>query len=479
MSNDPQCAQVGATLQLPRLSQLLRDLTLVETRHRLGARSVAAARADALARALGLAAADGRIPWAALALARAGRARPTPALGLDHAGALADRHRPYPDARPGHAGTCRKRESRALMQAMAPYFAQDGIDARRFTTPARWLASGEVLADLPSASLDRVRRRRRPALDAGHADAAPPAERDADAALHPSGQRRARRARPASRQFVLDQRQRPPRRAAAGRDAAPTGRRRPARRRAAGRLGALGRRPGSKIDQSACRDLLRRAATPAARRSLVLCSERHALVFAPGPGGWGDRLRRRCSRAEPATILPTNYENHHPRHSAPRRLDPGTGRRASPAGAPVRGARRQRHGRTRRRPEPPAAARRTCMGAAGRGTAAGRRHRAGQAPVHRGRLRLRRRHRLRGRHARPAPARRAPCGLHRAGPGARRLRPDGADRAARQGQRRRRADHGRQRHRQHRGRGPCARARPAGAGDRPPPAGQPRCPTPT
>lgn len=46
-------------------------------------------------------------------------------------------------------------ESRALMAAMQPYFAEDGITLR-YDSPGRWLASGEIFRGLLTASLDRV-----------------------------------------------------------------------------------------------------------------------------------------------------------------------------------------------------------------------------------------------------------------------------------------------------------------------------------
>jgi hypothetical protein len=46
-------------------------------------------------------------------------------------------------------------ESRALLTAMAPYFAEDGITLH-WAAPDRWLASGTALHELACASVDRV-----------------------------------------------------------------------------------------------------------------------------------------------------------------------------------------------------------------------------------------------------------------------------------------------------------------------------------
>jgi hypothetical protein len=46
-------------------------------------------------------------------------------------------------------------DSRALLAAMQPYFAEDGITLE-YSAPLRWLARGPLFEALPSASLDRV-----------------------------------------------------------------------------------------------------------------------------------------------------------------------------------------------------------------------------------------------------------------------------------------------------------------------------------
>ncbi len=289
--NDPQCAQLAASLQLPRLELLLRDLVLTDTM---------AGSADDLsppherlrAQAMGVEAADGRIPWAALALAAAGQAPDakghawiTPAhwqVGTGHIQML------DPDML-----QLQEPESLALMQAMAPYFEQDGM-ALEFQNAGRWLASGDLLADLASASLDRVR-----GADVGPWMPAKPALRRLQNEMqmllytHPVNDARVARGQKPVNSFWVS---------GSGSHAAPPpagpepltadGLRQPAlqgdwQRWAEG---------WQKIDQGACASLLQelQAGRPA---SLVLCSERNALVFAAGSAGWGERLRRRFTRA--------------------------------------------------------------------------------------------------------------------------------------------------------------------------------------
>jgi len=146
-------------LSLPHLEQLLHRLQIG------AAEAVDSASPDmpherALARAMGLRAAPGHAPWAALALRQRGIdpgsrawAWITPChwqIGMDHV-LLQD---------PADL-QLRAEEAAALLAAMAPYFAEDGLqlqsdDARPGDQPVRWLACGEALRDLPTASLDRV-----------------------------------------------------------------------------------------------------------------------------------------------------------------------------------------------------------------------------------------------------------------------------------------------------------------------------------
>jgi hypothetical protein len=107
-----------------------------------------------LARALGLQASDGLIPWAAWQHLQAGGvpaaqawAHVTPchwAMGRQHA-TMTD----------PAALDLQEDESRTLLAAMQPYFQTSGITLH-YAEPTRWLAEGEILRSLPTASLDRV-----------------------------------------------------------------------------------------------------------------------------------------------------------------------------------------------------------------------------------------------------------------------------------------------------------------------------------
>ncbi|MDO9113211.1 MAG: hypothetical protein Q7U63_05380 [Polaromonas sp.] len=135
------------------LGKLLQGMKLVHTDSG-DVRSLSPPHERVLARALGLSAPDGLIPWAAwqhlqgggVSAARAW-AFITPchwAMGREHA-TMTD----------PAALDLTEAESRTLLAAMQPYFETYGITLHH-AAPTRWLAEGELFRDLPSAALDRV-----------------------------------------------------------------------------------------------------------------------------------------------------------------------------------------------------------------------------------------------------------------------------------------------------------------------------------
>ena len=142
-----------------RLSQLLKGMKLLID-DKGDAASLSPPHERALARAQGLmsdATPDGLIPWAARDAAEHLQADAsqawawiTPchwAMGRTHA-TLSD----------PAALALSEDESRALLEAMQPYFGTDGITLHYSERlgPERWLAQGELFRTLPTASLDRV-----------------------------------------------------------------------------------------------------------------------------------------------------------------------------------------------------------------------------------------------------------------------------------------------------------------------------------
>ena len=152
-SHDGGCAQARSTLALPRLEKLLSRLAPAATEAGEET-SLSMPHERVLAGACGLAAPDGRIPWAAWQIKQAAGQAPAGAwalitpchwrVGSDHVAMddPQDLQLQEPDAR-------------ALFAAMQPYFKEDAITLA-YDTPQRWLAQGEVFRELATASLDRV-----------------------------------------------------------------------------------------------------------------------------------------------------------------------------------------------------------------------------------------------------------------------------------------------------------------------------------
>ncbi len=152
LSDDPASRDVLRALQLPRLQGLLQRLR-PESVPPLPEDSPVSAHERLLAEAQGL---DPQAPaWAAL------RAH---ALGLPGADTA-----PWAFISPSHweigqarvtlrdprALDLREDESRALLAAMQPFFAEDGITLH-YEQPLRWLAQGEAFRGLVSAMPERV-----------------------------------------------------------------------------------------------------------------------------------------------------------------------------------------------------------------------------------------------------------------------------------------------------------------------------------
>jgi hypothetical protein len=141
------CVAALPTLQLPHLQKLLARLT-PEPLDAGDERSLSTPHERALAQSLGISAPDGGIPLAALQAGKAGAwAFITPCHWLVSANHIAMSGQALPDFTP--------QESQSLLEAMRPYFAEDGI-ALHYDQPNRWLACGDIFNDLPTASLDRV-----------------------------------------------------------------------------------------------------------------------------------------------------------------------------------------------------------------------------------------------------------------------------------------------------------------------------------
>ncbi|RQO47741.1 hypothetical protein DBV14_20015 [Variovorax sp. KBW07] len=152
----PACRAALPTLRLPNLETLLLRLTLADTDTQdESTRSPPHERA--LAQALGISAADGCIPWAALEARKANLAAHGDRegwglvtlcnwqVGIDDV-ALGDPSAIEIDAT----------ESMALLAVAQPFFEEDGIKLYPSDTPGRWLACAPIFDGLATASIDRA-----------------------------------------------------------------------------------------------------------------------------------------------------------------------------------------------------------------------------------------------------------------------------------------------------------------------------------
>lgn len=149
------CRAMLDTLALPRLEALLARLAPA-AEDRTDETSLSPPHERALARALGLPAPDGLLPWAAA------EARRLALPGADAPGW-------------GFVTLCRWQvgmsevvlqdptrlalqaaESEALLQAVRPFFDEDGLALHPTPRPGQWLAQGAPLDGLPTAALDRA-----------------------------------------------------------------------------------------------------------------------------------------------------------------------------------------------------------------------------------------------------------------------------------------------------------------------------------
>ena len=160
-SRSPDCQAALQSLKLPNLDKLLRKLTLAHT-DAADDTTLSPPHERALATALGIstafgiaAVADGQIPFGAYHAAQAGHSvLPGQAWAVITPchWTVQTSHITMTLPRALKLGAD---ESRTLLAAMQPYFAEDGI-ALMYDTPTRWLARGEIFAGLATASPYRV-----------------------------------------------------------------------------------------------------------------------------------------------------------------------------------------------------------------------------------------------------------------------------------------------------------------------------------
>jgi hypothetical protein len=147
--------QAIAALHLPNLNQLMQRMRCTHT-YAGDEYTLSPPHEQALAKAMGLWAGDGQVAWAAHTLSPRGEfgyqegqawAQITPCywhVGVDQIQML------HPDSL-----QLNEADSRTILEALRPYFSEDGIGLH-FDTPTRWFAQSTLFDGLATASLDRV-----------------------------------------------------------------------------------------------------------------------------------------------------------------------------------------------------------------------------------------------------------------------------------------------------------------------------------
>ena len=145
-------------LRLPKLEALLSRLALVHDDTQDDS-TLSPPHERALAAALGIEAADGQIPWAALEAQQAGLS-PTGSGDSWGIAQLCHWQVGIDDVVLGDPAAIRidAAESDALLAAARPFFEEDGIALHATATPGRWLAQGRGVRR-PGHRLDRPRDR--------------------------------------------------------------------------------------------------------------------------------------------------------------------------------------------------------------------------------------------------------------------------------------------------------------------------------
>ena len=152
----PACREALAGLRLPKLEALLSRLALASGDTQEDT-TLSPPHERALAKALGISAVDGCIPWAALEARRLGL-QPTDGGASWGAATLCHWQVGIDDVVLGDPSAIEidPAESAALLAVAQPFFAEDGIALHASSVPGRWLACGKVFDGLPTASIDRA-----------------------------------------------------------------------------------------------------------------------------------------------------------------------------------------------------------------------------------------------------------------------------------------------------------------------------------
>jgi hypothetical protein len=146
-----RCRAASRTLALPALQTLLARASTVDT-HAANDQDLSPLPERLVA---GTQVPDGLVPWAAWKAQAAGLYQSGQAWALITPCHL-QIHADHVAMHDPHSLQLDEAASRALWEAMRPYFEEDGIKLH-WHSPRTWLAQGPALQDLPTAALARVR----------------------------------------------------------------------------------------------------------------------------------------------------------------------------------------------------------------------------------------------------------------------------------------------------------------------------------
>ncbi|WKB54233.1 hypothetical protein [Eleftheria terrae] len=293
------CRHTLKDLQLPVLTQVLAQLSPA-WRSEGDEYSLSPPHERALARALGLSGPDGGLPWAAWLAQRDGIATGDLAWGLLtpvhwHVGT------DQVSMLPPEALQLQEDESRELMEAVRELFESEGY-VMVWGAPTRWYLAHESLAELPTASPDRVVGRNVEAWMPEHAAARRIRRLQNEVQMllytHPLTDRRVERGALPVNTFWLS-----------GCGPAQPALAPPAlvvdERLRAGLMGddwAAWAEAWAELERGPL-TLALAALRRGAPVRVTLCGERSAQDFEPAPSGWWARLKRHWHRPQPADVL--------------------------------------------------------------------------------------------------------------------------------------------------------------------------------
>lgn len=293
--------EVWAGWQLPHLQALLSLLQRQQILQDLGPAALHLPHERLQAKALGWPVDDPTLPWAAWHQAQQGQASIAPQawmtpchwqVGMDQV-VMAD---------PAHLHLSDE-ESQQLLHAMQPFLQEDGLQVT-WHSALLWHAQGPLLADLPTASLDRVIGQNVKDWMPQHPAARPLQRLQSEMQMllynHPVNDAREARRQHTTNAFWLHGAGRLPAAASPMTGAVTM----PDALRSSALHGDVQawRQAWQQLDATAVADLLQHVKATG-QGQLSLCSEHIAHTYTAAPAAWHQRIRRLFKQPSPAAAL--------------------------------------------------------------------------------------------------------------------------------------------------------------------------------